>query len=169
MGRHTFVTEAALFEATTHKSDIRQSLSDPPAGMGRSANTSAAAADFGSDVARHARAWPKGEAMVQARPLGQNAAGGQTRMEVGSIALTSGAFVAMWRDRVDTLYPPIQRQRCGGRRLEIDQLRSPNACPNLLVGGGVSAILGVKIPNAGRFASACRSCVHRSRLSIGFF
>ncbi|GAA0008400.1 hypothetical protein BRDID11002_84080 [Bradyrhizobium diazoefficiens] len=37
-------------------------------------------------------------------------------------SLTSGAFVAMWRDRVDTPLCPLSCANCGGRTLEIEQL-----------------------------------------------
>ena len=82
---YKFVQEAAFVRShDAQEADVFRSLSDPPARRGRSRRTrQPSAADCLEVDVRDPGGLGEGRAMVQARHLGQHAAGGQTRMEVG--------------------------------------------------------------------------------------
>ena len=136
---YKFVTEAALFEAMTHKklTFANLYLIHQQGWEGAAEHVSHPQQIAWKSMCATHEGMAKGERWCK-RAIWGNTLPAVKREWKSVDRLTSGAFVAMWRDRVETLYaryPALQRR--GGRKLEIEQFATAHThgCPtNRFVG-----------------------------------
>jgi len=154
---YKFVTEAALFEVITHKKPTFPDLYliHQQGWEGSRRTRQPSAADCLEVDVRNPGRLGEGRAMVQARHLGQHAAGGQTRMEVGRSPYLGRVRGDVAGPRRHALCPlsSVNAAAAGGLRSNSLRLRTP--VPHIVSSGRCVGNLRSPVSDAG---SGLRSC-----------